>query len=855
MGTFPRLINPLTPGGLQSSALQQKPIDLSGILEGMQKDRLAKAAAPKASKKGAADKYEIVGLEGAIDQAQAAKIQGQNEMADYINRYGDLAFSLPQYKQSDAKSTKYYTEEFNEKRRRDKEMHDSYMKQLQEIDSTGTAPMTLYNLGELQKGSVETQARSVERLRNLGVDEKGTDAYKVYAHNWNTAQKAADAILDPAFAAVNSYGSEDVKRFALDGDNVAGILKVGSSKSSNHSAMEVARAELYQDAGFHLDDKGNYIWRPTNTENPLQAGLLQEALKTLNVEGNEYFMKKDGSYDLEKIYEEGAKFAHNKLKLAVNKRLKQAEDNTKSYTQPTESEYGFARQQAAVLAELAGPKYEMPKTYAVEDFVYSEDQIRGLLGFNNSATSGSVLGPTLDYIDQNKTIQEYVASGVFIQEIDPSSGNPVYRVAPDADNNLNKIIDEKNKTAPWYDVAGLVKTQERLRLQNIAAAAPATKINVAQNHEVYIQTANELQKHIAPRYIGQPGEVYAQGRVIDIGGTLGVFDLTGFEVESIGNQVMTANGATATNWQVEKPFLVNGKIVTTTGFGDYDEKAKAFIQKPAEYKTDQNGHITRLTEDDRTGQFSDRTRMSEENKDNATGMTVNPYDMWVPTSMKPVDKNHIDNWASKTKIQKSIEVPIIVQRSYYQAEYNEAAVALSNAKVVVPNSGKFSSPTSGKTQNNTAQENANLQKYFDDNKFTADQRQVVLATQDIDAAARIAKLNKSGQNKKYPTSPLMASVPVKDPITGKYDQNVVSEKTVMEGGKPITKYVVTVLHSAKSDATGLAAQASSGNVNGYRQYYEKAFKETTQGGSKITPQEAEKNASVYGAFGRLKPNK
>ena len=114
MANFPQLLTPITSGGLQSTGLQQKPVDLNPIIEGLQKERLSAASKPKAAKNAGKDDLKVNGLQGEVMHVWQRHQKAKAIMGGLLDTFGELALDLPQFKEASSVTSQDHSEHANE---------------------------------------------------------------------------------------------------------------------------------------------------------------------------------------------------------------------------------------------------------------------------------------------------------------------------------------------------------------------------------------------------------------------------------------------------------------------------------------------------------------------------------------------------------------------------------------------------------------------------------------------------------------------------------------------------------------------------------------------------------------------
>ena len=427
MATFPNLLTPLTNQGIVPMGLQIKPYNFDKLYDAARTTNAAgqkTAAAPKAKAEGADDK--LPGLHGAATATYDAIQKETAIQGSLMSTFGEQAFALPEYSASVGRQQK---------------LQSSYQNRGLELDLKNQEAMR-DNVNKNEAGDfINVDAFFESGGKDIRTNDEILDYHQyVYTPNfnkgarkygWNAStetEKDANAevakILDPAMDKLNAEGTSWINS-ANYGD-VYGIRTSHSEKDNNHTALQQAAMQAYEQAGFIMtpvkgtgkkgemtnedgylidennnlikkaerDKNGDLIMDINLARNSPMKGFIQSFLSSQR--GNDgFYSNKDGSLNMQKFAPDYAAFVEKRLQAEWNKRKQKSYDETQSFSESNEATARAGREKD-MLVEIQAPGIQFTGTIQGKGAAWSDADLMKPNGLQNLLSKdGQVVSPAL----------------------------------------------------------------------------------------------------------------------------------------------------------------------------------------------------------------------------------------------------------------------------------------------------------------------------------------------------------------------------------------------------------------------------------------------------------------------------
>ncbi len=358
MATFPNLLTPLTPAGLMDVGLKDSPYDLSKLYDATTRTAAVPKAKPAAGDKE--DDFKLTGLQGARTATYNAIQANEAKLASLYSTFGEQAATLPQAAEITGQIKRLKSNYQYEGLALDKEQHKSMRDAVDKSEAGDYANLTAFK--ESGGSVILSNNEILDQQQNEYTTNVGSNNRR-YGWNATTAkeQDANDAvakIFEPAEQMLIEKGGSgsDAKNYG----DVYGVRTYHSKGGDNHTAVDQAAMQVYEQAGFKLvpklDKNGNQavdqnkkpILEPARdkdgnavldmgialSESAPMAGYMVSFLSS--IKGDKSYYNKDGSLKQDKFANDYADFVERRVSQEWNKRLQKYKDQTQTFSESNE---------------------------------------------------------------------------------------------------------------------------------------------------------------------------------------------------------------------------------------------------------------------------------------------------------------------------------------------------------------------------------------------------------------------------------------------------------------------------------------------------------------------------------------
>jgi hypothetical protein len=397
MATYPNLLTPLTNQSIVPMGLQIKPYNLDKLYDAARTTNAAgqkAAAAPKAKAEG---DDKLPGLHGAATATYDAIQKETAVQGSLMSTFGEQAFSLPEFSASVGRQQKLQSSYHNRGLELDLKQHETMRENVNKNEAGDFVNIDAF----FESGGKDIRTNDEILDYHQYVYTPGFNkSARQYSWNASTetekdANEEVAKIFAPAMDKLNATGTSWINS-ANYGD-VYGIRTSHSEKDNNHTALQQAAMQAYEQAGFvmtsALDKNGNLIKvadRDKNNDlimdinlarNSPMKGFIQSFLSSQR--GNDgFYSNEDGSLNMQKFAPDYAAFVEERLQAEWNKRKQKSYDKTQSFSESNEATARAGREKD-MLVEVQAPGIQFTGTIQGKGAAWSDADLMKPNGIQN----------------------------------------------------------------------------------------------------------------------------------------------------------------------------------------------------------------------------------------------------------------------------------------------------------------------------------------------------------------------------------------------------------------------------------------------------------------------------------------